>query len=693
MGAALEDKTSTYFKSRAIICTTNMDNIEAKSLTCSDALRRRIEYNFEVIAKGGRRSVTKDIHPDDYTYRLKNRGTVRDYCANEVLTILKDDLKTKEERFERLKKNYESMDATPTFSPAMAVSDEAKFEPRDAPEGGAQYVGDLVDNDMQLADKTIWPSLPEIDVDRAASALDTIKQSMPTGQMWGPIQSMFTLGDYFYKSRVVVEDYFIACSQEKATHYGKFNDKEGSAYVSLGPALTDTRRIEVYKTTDALVGTADVFCKKAEGNTSMGIGMWFALISALWGLLKLVVHLYFTYFGPPAGHKDCLTHAHEGLAIGSIVEHQHACESCQTKFKHKHRIVHPTKSVTYGPNLCRNCAPTHARLLETYQPSGVFIRENPRSQKQKEDYGKEVNSILATMPPEVVEHDDRVLPNFSPLWIEDRDDLVLKQKGDVAKRIENHEDVTPVPPTVKLVESYEGGATRKPPTKKIHTSDEQAYDAGATRRPPTRNIHTTEEKKTLEMMNSVHAFPKYIFEVARRMADGENDFPTTRYTHLNDENRSAIDEILGTAHVDRLDMHRSMVYEAYVKNAPNFPSLTTERVIQHDMSKFELSEMIAYTLKFHDEDEAIWQKFLDKGFKKEEKEKIWQSGLERHYLNNGHHPNMNPDRENQMDLEEAICDMVAVGAEKAGKPIPNDFSEYASYVMAKDGLYLERFNE
>merc|ERR1711976_111722 len=121
-------------------------------------------------------------------------------------------------------------------------------------------------------------------------------------------------------------------------------------------------------------------------------------------LIQLAVTIYANYFMPKQGHSDCLTHAHEGLAIGSIVEHQHSCENCQTKYKHTHRIKHPSKSVLYGPHLCKNCEATHLRLLETYQPNGIFVRENPKSKRAKENYGKKKKKkkkkkVLGVDPP------------------------------------------------------------------------------------------------------------------------------------------------------------------------------------------------------------------------------------------------------------------------------------------------------
>lgn len=684
--AALEDKSNTYFKSRMIILTTNLERFHAASLTCNEALQRRVEYNFKIVPKAGEGyKVDKDVNPYDYDYVLVN-GNNKIHSADEVLEIMKRDLETKKQRFEQIMEKYTKFDDKPNFdgklSQADFTTDETTFERWN--EGSKPTTA--TDPQPEFENTSA-----EIDVEQAQANLNALSKNLPGGQMmtmgfWDYIK----FGGRMARHATPDEDFVIPCDRLQATMVYRFTSHCGGKekYLVVGDKFGVAQDVWVRPLAEYRLG--DSYCRPME-QTHFTLLDWVGMISLAFNILLMAFQVY-KYFFARKGHGGTVTHAHEGLERGKKIEHTHSCEACNTQFKHTHTIRHPTQSRMYGPNLCNSCKVAFDQLKESYVLTGASVKQHPQTVSNEKDLAYETDNILSATNPRFERVNMYSLLKPPPLDMEPNNTYhkTALEDNDTTK-IEAYSSGSTPKPDVKRVEAYSSGATPKPDVKKVENASDvnpnvkrmETYDNGVTPKPDVKVIQTKEEMNAMDV-------DTYLFEVARRLADGESDFTTPAFNNLTLENQLKVDNILGNAHRVRVQRHRELVYDVYDLHKDKFGSLSPNVMMAHDLSKFQLAEMIGYTLKWHDADGAVWAKFRQRGFAEEDRKKIWKSALQHHYLVNSHHPQRQEEC-SQTDLEEAICDMVAMGCEMADKPVPTDFHDLANYVLAEDEFFIERF--
>lgn len=677
--AALEDKSNTYFKSRVIILTTNLEKFHAMSLTCNEALQRRVEYNFKILPKEGPSyKVNKEVNPYDYDYKLVN-GSDKIYTADQILEIMKKDLETKKVRFEEMLEKYGKFDDQTNFggrvSQADFTSDTATFENHTKPV--------LNEPKPEFEDTS-----KEINVEETQAKLNTLSENLPGGQV-------MTFWDYVkWGGRVIKhtqqdEEFVVPCDRPQATAVYRFNNSCGGEekWLVVGDKFGVAKDVWVRPLNEYKLG--DSYCKPMD-QTEFSMLDWIGMISLAFNILVMSFQVY-KYFFDRKGHEGTVTHSHEGLERGKKVEHTHACEACNTQFKHTHTIRHPTVSRTYGPNLCAPCKERFSNLMESYVSTRISVKTHPQTIVNEKNLAYETDNVLAATNPKFEKVSPHGVPNLTPLVLEPNN-TYLKTENSGSVKIESYSSGSTPKPDVKRVEAYSTTATPKPDTKRVESTSTnsdvkrmETYASNATPKPDVKKVQTMEEMNAIDI-------DKYIYEVAQRLANGEYDFTTPAWYNLSAENKRKVDNFLGTEHRTRLERHRELVYDVYDLHKDKFGSLAPDVLMAHDLSKFQLAEMIGYTIKWHDKEGKVREKFKQLGFTDEQIKQMWKSARSHHYFANSHHPQLQ-DGCSQTDLEEAICDMVAMGCEMAGKAIPTDFDQLAAYVLADDEFYIKRFSQ
>ncbi|CAC5382109.1 CUBN [Mytilus coruscus] len=96
-------------------------------------------------------------------------------------------------------------------------------------------------------------------------------------------------------------------------------------------------------------------------------------------------------------------------------------------------------------------------------------------------------------------------------------------------------------------------------------------------------------------------------------------------------------------HYNQVDSHRHFVQKAYNRLKDFVPNMKKEDAEKHDLSKYDFSQAIGYTVRWvHMTDNDVWKKSLDDHYKREH-----------------HHPqNVGQERMSQRYLEESLIDMV-----------------------------------
>lgn len=306
--ASIEQKANTYFTSRFIALTTNMEGVRVKSLVSDAAVARRIELDLKVVplvfdGDGNVQMTHEGANPNWYQYVCQK--TQRIYTASELLTELLKRLDEKRERAERVYARFS----------AEGPVDASCFSEWDVlPENAVTPIEVVTDpsDDCPLDPPVMFADDPPLG-----------ERAVPQGFIGEMGKTLFPV---------------VSGDDHQDGIHGR-NRGLVSTLAHLGRSL-----LSPYVREELIDVELDVF------NLAMRM---LVRIAAIWATVK-VVRLIFNQFSGSSTIK-CVGVAHEGLKIGALVEHSHICVACGDNFQHKHVILHPSEQALRGPLLCRRC--------------------------------------------------------------------------------------------------------------------------------------------------------------------------------------------------------------------------------------------------------------------------------------------------------------------------------------------------
>nr|APG78061.1 hypothetical protein 1 [Beihai picorna-like virus 70] len=374
--ATIEEKSKSYFNSRVIICTSNVDvrQIRPESIACTEAVRRRFDLVGEVQVKPqyARRGedgqdyldrvkvekLTGSPKPSLDVYKIWLRDpltgrlacdTALSYQEFSCLALRKyRDRFTRSSTMQRFLQEYAEL---PLMAQALSPSEEERWLTELDTEvklielqGMSGWTGQQIEEFME-----VYPDIRDLIHPDTQPALDEFKILHKT---WDTIQVEWS---------TLISEQEQLWTDDAAQRLKQLVKRDTMLLYSVGDLLEGIRervvrfnRKVIERLRAASAGWLDrvkEFCAavaaKVKEHPYITVGL------AIVPILLMAVGQYMkgtktVAAGPPVDHH------HEGLTRGERTLHRHICLWCEEIFEHTHVIKTVQESVQY-PQLCGKC--------------------------------------------------------------------------------------------------------------------------------------------------------------------------------------------------------------------------------------------------------------------------------------------------------------------------------------------------
>jgi hypothetical protein len=403
--ATIEEKSKTYFNSRAIICTSNcsVDQIKPESIACKEAVRRRFDLvgevqvrpMFRMTGEDGKiyldckkvERITGSPKPslDVYSILLRNPLTGRlihdtPLSYYEFMRLVIQKYKDRFTRSTTMKDFLEEYAELPLNAQALTPSEEEQWlRDLDAEaklielQGLTGWTGRQIDEFFD-----IYPQIRSLIHPDTQPAFDDFSVLMGAGRdgdkykTWDQIQVEWT---------EMVSDQERLWTDDAARQLKQMVKKDTMLLFSLGDLIEGIRECTVRHSrkiverlraeSNGWITKVKSFCTRVADEIKKHpyISIGLALIPFIaFGIGQYMKSTKNVASGPP------LDHYHEGLARGERTLHRHHCMWCDEIYEHTHVIKSVEESIHY-PQVCGKCdrAGTAVRFGERNGESGFEV--------------------------------------------------------------------------------------------------------------------------------------------------------------------------------------------------------------------------------------------------------------------------------------------------------------------------------